>query len=325
MDNTFKFTSIFKKELAEYILFKRANGCSYGKTYVAGLLQMDIFFVKIQLQNKEITQQIVDDWMKECNSKNAKTTKGKYFSRMVNFCKYLHMLSYDNIITPESKNIRYKSEFIPYIFTQNEINKIFSISLRRSKENFKYTTFNTMLCLYYCCGLRFSEVHNLKMCNFIAQEQKIIIEKSKNDVTREIPLSKSVFDILNTYISSNTYKNDTEDIFIIRNSVKISENKVREMFINILKEAQIPLRYDGKRQRIHDLRHTFAVNCLQQMEVNKFDLYTSLSTLSVFLGHKSITETEYYLKFRQEDETKFLEQVHTYTQNIYENKEVYND
>ncbi len=65
---------------------------------------------------------------------------------------------------------------------------------------------------------------------------------------------------------------------------------VRKYYKELLEKAIIPVRYDGKRQRIHDLRHTFAVNSLKQMEQKGFDLYTSTSVLSVYLGHKSITE-----------------------------------
>ena len=62
-----------------------------------------------------------------------------------------------------------------------------------------------------------------------------------------------------------------------------------EMYHQLLKDAHIPIRYDGKRQRIHDLRHLFAIKSLKQMEDKGFDLYTSLPILSVYLGHKHIT------------------------------------
>lgn len=48
------------------------------------------------------------------------------------------------------------------------------------------------------------------------------------------------------------------------------------------------------------LRHTFCVRALEQMQEKGFDLYTSLPLLSTYLGHKHITETEYYLRMMEE-------------------------
>ena len=39
---------------------------------------------------------------------------------------------------------------------------------------------------------------------------------------------------------------------------------------------------------------------LEQMQEKVFDLYTSLPLLSRYLGHKHITETEYYLRLLEE-------------------------
>ncbi len=42
------------------------------------------------------------------------------------------------------------------------------------------------------------------------------------------------------------------------------------------------------------------MRALEQMQEKGFDLYTSLPLLSRYLGHKHITETEYYLRLMEE-------------------------
>lgn len=319
------FTSIFKNELKEYILFKRSNGYIYDKTKCYELLRVDKFFNKINLKEKYIDQEIIDLWLKECSYNNSKTTQTRYFSRISCFCRYLRMNSYENVIQPEAHNLRYHSDFIPYIFNDNEIQRMFKIAKQNSLKDKNYETFYIMLSLYYCCGLRFSELHNLQIKNYIDNEQKIIIQESKNMVTREIPLSTSSYKILNKYITNNTYIDCEDYVFKNIKNSKISADMVRKYYNQLLEEAKIPVRYDGKRQRIHDLRHTFAVNSLKQMEERGFDLYTSTSVLSVYLGHKSITETEYYLRLVQEEAEKCQEEIKNYNKGLYESKVIYSE
>ena len=165
----------------------------------------------------------------------------------------------------------------------------------------------------------------LKLNNFDAKEQKLIIENGKNNITREIPLSNSLFTLLNNYITMNSYPYDNSYIFINNKNDHIYQGVVRYIFKKVLKESKISLRYDGKSQRIHDLRHTFAVNSLKQMEQKGFDLYTSLSQLSVYLGHKSIRESEYYLRAVQDETKECQEQMKNYTKGLYESKVIYNE
>ena len=319
-----EFNSIFKNELKDMIIFKRSNGYKYGQPICYRLQEMDKFFNKINLNRKYINQEIIDLWLKECTA-SSKVTQSKYFSAISNFCEYLRIASYENVIQPEAHNLRYHSDFIPYIFNNDEIQRIFKITKKKSYINQNFKTFYVMLSLYYCCGLRFSELHDLQLKDYNDNEQKIIINKSKNQITREIPLSSSSFNLLSKYIKNNNYSNSEDYIFININNTRISADMIRKYYQQILKEAVIPVRYDGKRQRIHDLRHTFAVNSLKQMQEKGFDLYTSTSVLSVYLGHKSIVETEYYLRLVQDEAQKCQEQVKQYTKELYESKVIYSE
>ena len=90
-----------------------------------------------------------------------------------------------------------------------------------------------------------------------------------------------------------------------------------QKFHSLLEEAGIPHRADGGRQRIHDMRHTFCVRALEQMQEKGFDLYTSLPLLSVYLGHKHITETEYYLRMLDEHFGSILDKSSIYSPDMF--------
>jgi hypothetical protein len=51
--------------------------------------------------------------------------------------------------------------------------------------------------------------------------------------------------------------------------------------------------------------------------IQGFDLYTSLSKLSIYLGHKSLTETEYYLRFTNEYFTRVSDLNKSYFPNFF--------
>lgn len=322
-DKDFKFQSIFKKELSEFIIYKRSNGYKYSKPVIYRLCELDKFLLSLNNNNKIINQETVDKWLSTCNINNKETTKCKYFSVISQFCIFLRMNGYENIIQPDSNKLKFHSEFIPYIFTDDEIKRIFNelkqeLDINNDLDN---NSFYILICLYYCCGLRLSEALNIKLSDYNVIKKTITIVDGKNNVTRLIPLNDSLNNILLNYLKIR--KSDNKYLFITNSNVQYYRSKLYEKFHSLLKKAKISVRYDGKRQRIHDFRHTFAVNALKQMQARGFDLYTSLPILSAYLGHKNIVETEYYLRLIQSEAENIPKHTSDYLKNLYNKKEVF--
>ena len=208
------FKSHFKEELKNFIIYKRSNGYTYNEEMCRGLLRLDVFFISLSTEEKIINQDIVDKWLLCCKSTNKENTKGKHFSDISKFCKYLKIIGYENIIQPEPCNITYNGNFIPYIFSKEEISKMNKILLSKININEfnNITTFYILFKLCYCCGLRKSELLNLKLKDFNREDKTILIEKSKNNTSRIIPLTDQLFELLSNYL--NIRNNDLEYIFI---------------------------------------------------------------------------------------------------------------
>lgn len=77
-----------------------------------------------------------------------------------------------------------------------------------------------------------------------------------------------------------------------------SHRAVHKSFRQCLFNANIP--YNGKGPRIHDLRHTFAVTCLKNWVIAGNDIDSMLPVLSAYLGHKSMSGTQHYLRLTAE-------------------------
>ena len=54
---------------------------------------------------------------------------------------------------------------------------------------------------------------------------------------------------------------------------------------------------DGRLPRIHDFRHSFAVNALLRWYRSGIDVQSKLPFLSAYMGHVNIADTYYYLHF----------------------------
>jgi len=251
-----EFKSPFKEELENFIKFKRSNGYVYGKPVCYRLKELDSFLLSLNQVEPHIDQDVYDLWLMQCKAPKERT-KVHYSGVMTTFCEYLRMTGHENVVQPETPKI-FKRDYIPYIFSEKEINRMFTIIIKAIKndpDNWNMKTFYVLFCLYYGCGLRKSEALNLQIKNFSCEQKSITIVNGKNNISRIVPLSDSVFNQLYKYISLNRYLDNDSYIFTDVKGKHFHERKLYSMYHQLLKDAQIPIRYDGKRQRIHDLSY----------------------------------------------------------------------
>lgn len=323
MNDFGKFKSIFRDEFIEFIKYKRLSGYEYTKRTCEKLITLDNFFDKENLTEKKITLDTIEKWLNK-DPNYLEITKSTNYNTITSFSKFLISKDYKNIFIIPENPYNSKCLFIPYIFSKEEINRIFSI-LQTNKNNNKGLLIYTCISILYCCGLRKSELINLRLKDFNYENNILTIEKGKNDVKRLIPLTKTLSNLLKEYISLNVYTSNNDFIF----NNKVTRNYVytiiRTNFKDTMIQAGIRNISENKLPRLHDLRHTFAIHTLDNMLKHGFELYQCLPTLSVYLGHKSVYETEYYLRLAEINFNEFTNKVFEYTSNIYERKDkIYN-
>lgn len=74
-----------------------------------------------------------------------------------------------------------------------------------------------------------------------------------------------------------------------------SHPAITTVFLKIVRELKIRGPQGQRGPRIHDFRHTFAVNRLLEWYREGVNLYAKLPLLSTYLGHTTVTATELYL------------------------------
>lgn len=170
---------------------------------------------------------------------------------------------------------------LPEVLSLEEIdNLIGSIDLSSNEGQRNRTILETL----YSCGLRVSELCNLKLSDLYLEEGFIRVE-GKGSKQRLVPISHRAIRELQLYfIDRNqiTIKKGCEDfVFITRRGKNIS----RIMVFHIIKELAESI---GLKKNIspHTFRHSFATHLLEGG--------ANLRAIQCMLGHESIGTTEIY-------------------------------
>jgi integrase/recombinase XerD len=137
----------------------------------------------------------------------------------------------------------------------------------------------TMLSLIYSCGLRRSELLNLKPTDIDSKRNIVIIRQSKGRKDRIVPLSAKILEMLREY-----YKSYKPKIWLFEGQNKgerYSEQSLQSVLKQALEKCKI-----NKSVTLHWLRHSYATHLLESG--------TDLRYIQELLGHNSSKSTEIY-------------------------------
>jgi integrase/recombinase XerD len=121
----------------------------------------------------------------------------------------------------------------------------------------------------------------------------------KNGQPRLVPLHSTTVTMLTGYAARRDRlcpAAASPAFFITRTGQRIQQRWVQETFAKLLVLAGIQAPPARRRPRIHDLRHTFAVNTLIGWYRTGVNVRAHLPVLSTFLGHSSPESTYWYLQ-----------------------------
>lgn len=311
----YEFQSVFAPFISDYLDMKDALGEKY--TSPGNILrQFDHYCLLKDVQEPVITEAIVNDWLAtKAGEKNS--THSTRISVLRCFSKHLYALGNEGSWRPYPGYTSRVSKYVPYIFCQEELMRIFksadSMPVMSGKSQF-HIVFPTVIRVLYGCGLRISEALTLKLRDVDLENGFISVRSAKFDKQRRIPFSESLLTVLRNYMVKNQdlIGIDSDGFFFPNaNGERYSPRTVYDKFRTILWQSGIPHQGRGKGPRVHDLRHTFAVHSLQQNIKQGKDMYVSLTSLMTYLGHSKLSSTEYYLRLTSEVFPDFLEKSDT--------------
>jgi integrase len=157
--------------------------------------------------------------------------------------------------------------------------------------------------LLYTAGLRRGELTRLTLADVDASTGVIRIHESKFHKSRHVPLSPTARAELRRYLrrrrTAGCDQRPTAPLLSNRHDGTwrpYTGAGVGQAIRALFKQAGV---HDsqGRLPRIHDLRHSFAVQALIRLYRRGADVQVSLPKLSIYMGHVSIASTAYYLHF----------------------------
>jgi len=291
-----KFDGPFASMCEAFVRQKRAMGIQYnGQVFT--LRRFDNFAKDFQIQDCIITKELVAAWSEKTPNETVNRHNARLYI-MWQFADFLVQQGYDTGVT--RFKLRKSSMHTPYIFTKDEIKKIFS-QLDKMKFSpcspYKHLAFPVLYRVLYGCGLRISEALNLTVDDVDISNKMIHIDSGKNHKERLVPMSESLTKYCAEYLEK-VHKNHNKDhlFFFSKDGEIYHISNFERHFKELLWDVGIPYLGRNLGPRLHDIRHTFVCHRLNDWAKTGFDIMAGLPVLSKYLGHENVSGTQWYLK-----------------------------
>ncbi len=224
----------------------------------------------------------------------SSSSAARYYSSIKGFlnyllgCKYIKDNPIEKVPTPKL------AKHLPPVLSVNEIDSILSKPDIKDKLGLRD---KAILETFYACGLRVSELINLKLSDLFFEEE-IIRAFGKGSKERLIPIGGSAREWVTNYLKHSRpllqKKMKSENyLFLNGRGTKLSRMGVWKIVERYVKEAGIE-----KEVHPHTFRHSFATHLLEGG--------ADLRAVQEMLGHADISTTQIYTHIDRE----YIKQVH---------------
>ncbi len=320
-----EYKSIFAPFFNSYLEEKQMQGFS-TKEYSWALHSFDSFLAIKDKSNLHITESDIAEWTSSLLNLR-KTTLYRRQCIVSNFCSYMNRLGYECYILGRSKTQAYKNYRPPVVFTHEQIQAIFKacddIIIKKRYAKSIVIILPSLIRLLYSTGIRIGEALSIRNESVDFLRKTITIEDTKTKRQRLAPINNSLETVLKQYIrhrNKNVGPNaDLPNAYLFVSALgkPCSQIAVYNHFCRIVNWCGIKRNPTQIGPSLHSLRHTAAVHSLIKMTREGKDVYATLPQLAVFMGHKSVLGTEYYVRLTHEVYPEVLKMNSSVTDDIF--------
>ena len=245
-----------------------------------------------------ITYDILNRWIKGMEYLSVGTRINR-ISIMRQFCLYLsHFDSRTCIVHPGLLPRRTRPA--PYIYPRKEVCSIMAAAKQIGPPgSLRPVVISTLIGLLYSTGLRIGEALNLTIADVDLDRQLLVIRESKFKKSRYVPLSPCTVCHLAAFLrkrcKAGFSMKSNAHVFVSPTGCAYGQSTVATIFLEIVRTIGLRGPKGERGPRIHDFRHTFAVNRLTAWYRQGANLSAKLPLLSTYLGHTTVTSTQVYL------------------------------
>lgn len=216
------------------------------------------------------------------------TSQGRILSGVRAFFRFLRMEGYIEDDPTELLEWPHLGEHLPEVLSTEEVDRLESsidLSDPQGQRN------KAIIEVLFSCGLRVSELVNLKLSNLYLKEKFIRVE-GKGRKERLVPISDTAIHELELWFYDrrqlNIKRGEEDYVFLNRRGAHLTRTMILIMIKRQALEAGIE-----KTISPHTLRHSFATALLRGG--------ADLRAIQAMLGHEKISTTEIYTHLSTED------------------------
>jgi integrase/recombinase XerD len=224
------------------------------------------------------------------NSRSA----ARYYSSLKGFFNYLAVNKYIAVNPIEKVPTPKLSKNLPSVLSVNEVDSILS---KPDTASILGLRDRAVLETFYACGIRVSELINLKLPDIFFEEEVIRVF-GKGSKERLVPIGRSAVEWINKFLvqSRPFLEKRTKSgnfLFLNNHGTKLSRMGIWKIVSRYVTEAGIQ-----KEVHPHTFRHSFATHLLEGG--------ADLRAVQEMLGHADISTTQIYTHIDRE----YIKQVH---------------
>ena len=272
-------------DFKDYLRIERGLSNNSIESYESDLKKLKIFLnnAKTTINPLEVTPDLIKEFIYHISKKIKSSSQSRTISGIRSFYDYLmfeKLIDFNPLINIESPK---QQRNLPSTLSENEINILIkNIDMKKNESERNIAIIETL----YGCGLRVSELINLKISDLFFNEDFIKVT-GKGNKQRLVPICAINISYINKYMENSRKKLKinplhSDMLFLNRRGNSISRAMIFTIIKNLSKESGF-----NKKISPHTFRHSFATHLLE----NGADL----KTIQQLLGHESITTTEIYM------------------------------
>lgn len=177
----------------------------------------------------------------------------------------------------------------PYLYSPAQVEQLL-VAARSLPERYLADATYILIGLLYVTGLRSGEAFALDAGD-LDNSRLVLSVRGKLDRQRLVPLHPSAAEELRAYLGGRT----SGPLLVGRNGQRLSSTAAHAAFRRVLATCELIPQRGVRSPRLHDLRHTLAVDSLVDALRQGIDIDARIAVLSTFLGHKDPLHTYWYL------------------------------
>ena len=193
----------------------------------------------------------------------------------------------------------------PHVYSRDVVRRLLA-GLGRGKRasQLDADTMRTLILLLYGAGLRAGEARRLTLADVDLTAAVLTVHRSKFYKTRLVPVGPQLADVLANYARRRAARPLPEgrnsSFLANRDGTPLTKGTVEQSFARLRRRVGIRGADGCQAPGLHSLRHTFAVHRVTAWYRESADVQRLLPSLSTYLGHARLSDTQVYLSMTPE-------------------------